>query len=37
MKKFISAVKNATDPEKMVKLGSQKLENFADYLAGEEK
>lgn len=32
MKKFLSAIKNVTDPEKMVKYGAQKLENFADYL-----
>ncbi|CAD8102956.1 unnamed protein product [Paramecium sonneborni] len=32
MKKFISAIKNVTDPEKMAKYGAQKLENLADYL-----
>ncbi|CAD8106379.1 unnamed protein product [Paramecium sonneborni] len=32
MKKFLSAIKNVTDPEKMAKYGAQKLENLADYL-----
>lgn len=32
MKKFLSAIKNVTDPEKLVKFSAQKLENFADYL-----
>ncbi|CAK93773.1 unnamed protein product (macronuclear) [Paramecium tetraurelia] len=32
MKKFLSVIKNVTDPEKIAKYGAQKIENFADYL-----